>query len=116
MKTVKMIDLLNTISSGENIPREIKFYNNIYFFDSLEKAYVCKDEELSEKWKLDRCLNDEVEIIEDKKKIERIDFDLSIDEEWLECEDRAVRCAVNVCIGKINKIIDKLNCMEDKRI
>ena len=97
---MKVIDLLNKIAKGEEIPNEIK-YNNIDY-------YWCKECKIYERFEDGRKdlyndldnLNDEVEIIEDKK-IEKLSFgDLS---------GTPKRANENDIIGKINEIIEVLN-------
>ena len=72
---IKIIDLLNKIANGEEVPKKIK-YNNI------ELEYDEKDEDYYSyyggglfEYKFGNCknfLNDEAEIIEETKKIEKI--------------------------------------------
>ena len=73
---MKIIDLLNKIANGEEVPKKIKYKNNIlYLEDEAEEYeptfnYYDKDGEhaLFEGW-IGQYLNDEVEIIEEEKKI-----------------------------------------------
>lgn len=71
---IKIIDLLNKIANGEEIPKKIKFNYNIYEYKWSnawqESCYINDDK--YRLWKdvyLDRDLNEEVEIIEEDKKI-----------------------------------------------
>ena len=69
---MKIIDLLNKIANEEELPKKIKFENDIYEYENNECGYVREENGiyymfLNEigNW----FLNDEVEIIEEEKKI-----------------------------------------------
>ena len=72
MKTIKVIDLLNKIANGEEVPKKIKYENRILYLDDEGNEYeptfnyYDKDGEnaLFEGW-IGQYLNDEVEIIEE---------------------------------------------------
>ena len=85
---MKVIDVLNRIANGEEIPEKIKYELKINTY--LHCHYVPE------------CLNDEVEIIEEDKKIEKFEFGEIEDREHYEIK------------RKINEIIDKLNEMENE--
>jgi hypothetical protein len=79
---MKIIELLNKIANGEEVPKKIKYKNNIlYYDDDYTKEYPPTfnyyDEEgnngLIEGW-LCQYINDEVEIIEEDKKDEEIEL------------------------------------------
>lgn len=74
---MKVIDLINKIANGKELPKKFKFKNNHHTFE-LIKYQVCgvdvmnyKDEEddylIGSEYELLLILNDELEIIEDKK-------------------------------------------------
>lgn len=75
---MKVIDLLNKIANGEDVPKKIKitviedritrYYN--FFYDESDQEY--KDDELfpiGARLILNRVLNNKVEILEEEKKI-----------------------------------------------
>ena len=75
---MKVIDLLNKIANGEDVPKKIKitviddritrYYN--FFYDKSDQEY--KDDELfpiGARLILNRILNNKVEILEEEKKI-----------------------------------------------
>ena len=75
---IKIIDLLNKIANNEEVPKKINFRGNIYEWEdgwylTKEKNYkVClggKKEDLNI---LITAFNDDVEILEEPKKIEKI--------------------------------------------
>ena len=74
---MKVIDLLNKIANGEEVPFEIKLFGVTFYFNNEKKCYFSKYDKcnildmhshcLRNKGKL--LLNEEVEIIEEEKKI-----------------------------------------------
>lgn len=76
MNKIKVIDLLNMISKGEEVPKKIRFENYFYIWRNVEKNYYCKQinhslESIIGDY-LFNNLNLELEIIEEDKKIEKI--------------------------------------------
>jgi len=71
MKKVKIIDLLNSIATKENIPQLIK-YNNYYWI--FQNGYYFRDNNnsLFDSYGIAFILNDEVEIVEILDIIEEI--------------------------------------------
>ncbi len=106
---MKVIDLLNKIANGEELPKVIKYENRIlYLEDEADEYpptfnYYDKDgnNALFEGW-IGQYLNDEVEIIEENKEIEKI---TNI--------GRFTRNQKKLA-HKINELIDKVNEL-DKR-
>ena len=74
MNKIKVIDLLNMISKGEEVPKKIKYEKDTYIhIDNY--CYYCEDTNLilSDRIFAEYSkLNDEVEILEETKKIEKI--------------------------------------------
>ena len=113
---MKIIDLLNKIAKGEEVPEKIKYNkkiytrfrntggNTLYYYQVYgEFDFLLQNIELVSE------LNDEVEIIEEEKEIEKLsfcDFAITINENASN-NDR-------ILMDKINEIIDKLNDMRDK--
>ncbi len=110
MKKIKVIDLLNKIANGEEVPNKIKCSIYEYEFNQLTKQYtrwsygICHI--LGEDLVLDNMLHYEVEIIEDTpkedKKIESIDY--------LDFSNLTKENKVWDLFNKVNEIIDKVNC------
>lgn len=74
-KTIKVIDLLNKIANGEEVPIKIKVDKKIYIYDKLEYFYKMRDTgddllQLCTVYSSDIFMNMEVEIIEDKQEID----------------------------------------------
>jgi hypothetical protein len=81
MKTIKVIDLLNKIANKEDLPKKVKFHNEIFVAsDEYYGEHINQEEDsdgsqrrLFEGWVLGKILNDLVEIIEEDKEIEPLD-------------------------------------------
>lgn len=129
---IKVIDLLVKIANGEEIPKRIKYENNIYIhIDNYcyycdETNLILSDNIFAEYSKL----NDYVEIIEEPKKIEKLDVALLGQcDNWLRCPTNKVTkqdVELNPYIidnirentlyfqRKINELIDKINNLKEK--
>lgn len=111
---MKVIDLLNKIANGEELPKTIyykggfwhleqefsnrlPYYENEYNMDNLLSG--------EEKDYFSQSLNDEVEIIEEKKIPEKI-------------EEREIEITMSIgeqiCANKINEIINCLDYLKSK--
>ena len=74
---MKVIDLLNKIANGEEVPKKIKYENDIYILTD-NYCYYCDETNLilSDRLYAEQSrLNDEVEILEEEKKITPTDFE-----------------------------------------
>ena len=77
---MKIIDLLNKIANGEEVPKKIKFMGNEFIWRQDLARYVlvgCEDgiiagHTLTDMRNIFACLHDKVEIIEEKKIPEKI--------------------------------------------
>lgn len=68
---MKIIDLFNKIANGEEVPKEIKCDNLIYWYDETDDNEIARYRDIHGEWLFADCyLNDEIEIIEEDKKIE----------------------------------------------
>ena len=103
---MKIIDLLNKIANGEEVPKEIKYNDYIYIAKgNAIESFVdyCSEED---EWCFNHYvryenLNDEVEIIEEKKIPEKLDLgNATVNEQQIEF--------------KINEIIDYFKSKGDK--
>ena len=96
---MKVIDLLNKIANGEEVPKKIKYEGDTYILCD-NYCYFCEETNLilSDNLYAEHSkLNEEVEIIEENKGIEKLEFlDNSTDNE-------------DILRMKINEIIDFLN-------
>ena len=70
---MKVIDLLNKIANGEEVPKKIKFEDYIYEYNIKEEDYYNEKycDGILDSIALFSQLNDEIEILEEEKKIPR---------------------------------------------
>ena len=113
MNKIKIIDLLNMISKGEEVPKKIRF-NNIEWNKVYGEKNVCYINEYDSDFflyffrkNLDFTLNDEVEIIEKNKKIEKLDTSKYF-YVGPYTENQPKRYDIDV-FNKINEIINYIN-------
>jgi hypothetical protein len=116
---MKVIDLLNKIANGEEVPEKIKYLGIEFSFQHNCIEYIndygtCLIRNISSK-----SLNDKVEVIEDTpkedKKIEKIKDYIIFKTMGLDCEYHERKEPKNYSleekeiVDKINEIIDKIN-------
>ena len=70
---MKVIDILNRIANKEEVPKEIRYNNIDYFWCNQCKIYERLEDDSKDLYNDLDNLNDEVEIIEEDKKIEKIE-------------------------------------------
>lgn len=103
---MKIIDLLNKIAHGEEVPEVIKWegIKLIYYVNS--KCYW--DDEGNDLFSLIQGidLNNEIEVIEEPKQIEKIKDEVDI------FEDSYYDTALLKLAGKIDELIDHINKLE----
>lgn len=118
---MKVIDLLNKIANGEEVPKKIKYKNKIYEWKEYdvcygkimtkkgwvkELGYVAKENETY--FYLKHCyqdLNDEIEIIEEDKKIKKLKH----------AKEDDILVNGKSLLDKIDEIIDEVNKLKDDR-
>lgn len=105
---MKVIDLLNKIANGEIEANTELFY---------KKEKYRHIDNLFENYYVEEVLNDEVEIIEEDKKIEKLEIvHNGSANAYALLNEYGTKCALTkhskVMCDKINEIIDKLNEME----
>ena len=98
MKTIKIIDLLNKIANGEEIPKKIKYNGLEYKLDKEQEDYMLVYAGLLDDINTFSQLNDEVEIIEEDNKIEKLEI-ISSDSGTM----------YEFIANKINEIIEVIN-------
>ncbi len=115
---MKIIDLLNKIANGEEAPQKIKVGNKIYNYETFNigkgNNYFTAEWEEVKGYRInydgtyyyleirDYNLNDEVEIIKEDNKIEKLN----------EINDFYTTEGRHRILNTINEIIDKINEME----
>lgn len=90
-KTIKIIDLLIKLAKGEELPEKIKYKNEIWKYYKNFTNYIRpgKPNTLFTMYYIHKILNDEVEIIEKEKEIEKT-FDIELlgqCDNWLQKRD-----------------------------
>ena len=117
---MKIIDLLNRIAKGEEVPKKIKINNIVYeyrgYMYCTEKAnYQDIEDYLFGKWNFN-ILNDEVEIIEEVEDKEYEDIEeLNLDTDELlkkvviTAQDYVIEDKINALIRNQKKILERLD-------
>lgn len=126
-KTMTIIELLNKIANGEEVPEKIKYDTKEMLYDHNKQDYLGYYSNNNGEWLFqylfDRCkntehfINDFVEIIEDNDKLEKI--------KWNEKESRAgiLRTDQEIEVlakrtetlkKKIAELVDHINKIEEK--
>ena len=103
---IKVIDLLNAIVEGKELPEKFMYKGHLYYRQKTKGiCYRCDElNEIFEECLVLEDLNDTVEIIEEPKKIEKIDFGtLNTQKE----KNRAMEDAINKLIDEINNLKEK---------
>ena len=108
---MKVIDLLNKIANGEDVPEYINYTHRVFGKDTM---FVCKENIIN---KLDIGaieLNDEVEIIEEDKKIEKLKIEQDTpNSNFYIRNENGTKCGLTkhskIIADKINEMIDYIN-------
>ena len=105
---IKVIDMLVKMGKDKNYKPTFKYKDTIYQYDFKTKYYMPSFMGL---YKIYMILNDEVEIIEEQKKIEKIDEILMIDDLIPPYGENEYKAWKNIIIqqNKINELIDEIN-------
>ena len=129
---IKIIDLLNKIANNEEVPEKIKYDGIALIYDVEIQDYWCYYDKYLFEYKFAECndfLNDYVEIIEEPKKLEKLDVALLGQcDNWLRCPTNKVTkqdVELNPYIidnirentlyfqRKINELIDEINNLKE---
>ena len=120
---MKIVDLIIKIANKEEVPYKIKYNGNIYEFSEETQNYL-RPVNLGLKFLINediiRLLNDEVEIIEEDKEIEKIEIvnNGNMNAYAIYSAD-GTKCALTkhskVMCDKINELIDKVNSLKNKQ-
>lgn len=114
---IKMIDLLVKIANNEEVPKKIKYKENVYYLGkNMVDLHTYQTEGSNTTRKLSLIidneylnLNDEVEIIEEPKKIEYEQI------EELTCNEYDFETkTINSLIKNQRKLIDEINNLKEK--
>ena len=113
---MKVIDLLNKIANGKEVPKYITYVNRLN--DEFETMMICKENII---YKLDNDiieLNSVVEVIEEEKKIpEKIECYHQYDEFVVKdkfYQDQKGSLVDEIIIDKLNEVLDYLKSKGDE--
>lgn len=119
---IKIIDLLVKIANNEEVPKKIKYRDKIWKYTSTVKGRGYQYYSiLYGEWKtlqnqvyLEECLNDEVEIIEETKKIKKI---ARCDDVKMTHYGELYKPTENqeILRIKVNELIDEINNLKEKK-
>ena len=116
---MRIIDLLNKIAKGEEVPKKIKYNEDIYIHVD-NYCYFCEETNkiLSQNIYAEFSrLNDEVEIIEEEKDIKEIEVengDIVDYDETGKHYIRTNRKDRNIYINKINELVREVRKLKNK--
>jgi len=118
---MKIIDLLNKIANGEEVPKKIMFLGNTYRYDEINETYrnIIGNTNIGEMHNLEFYLNEEVEIIEENNKIERITNATVYDVPRLSNRELSGIALTNkedirIIKSKLSELIDRINEMNNE--
>lgn len=123
---MRIIDLYNMVANGEQ-PNKFKYKDRWFAYSVDDKEFRALKQEiyngdypeyvyLSELIDLSN-LNDEIEVIEEPKKIEKISSEVIENSIWKKTDDNLYNLRLYIdkrLTYKVNEIIDYINSKEDK--
>lgn len=112
---MKIIDLLNKIANGEEVPKKIKYDNQVFEYRKDMLDYYCYDYDLN-LMGYQKVLNDEIEILEEEKKIpEKLDIrqEKNIKNNWkwkVYGKEHSYNISIpqKIIADKLNEVLDYL--------
>lgn len=124
---MKIIDLLVKISQGERMPKKVKYEGYVWEYDKVAKDYYRNDideeyiylfQDLFKK-ETGFFINNEVEIIEENKKIEKIKILIDdINTEYV-ANDKGEKLSYSksdlMFADRINELIDEVNKLKGEK-
>ena len=114
-KTIKIIDLLNKIANGEDVPKKIKFRDDIYEFDIVVKHYNGVNSQEPLLWQYNGLiLTNIAEIIEEEPEIDIQSYkELLLDQlrekEHTNADIYMLGVQINALIKAVKKLDNKIN-------
>lgn len=108
---IKVIDMLVKMGKDKNYKPTFKYKDTIYQYDFKTKYYTPSFMGL---YKIYMILNDEVKIIEEQKKIEKIKQlnNVANCKELIELEDKQ-QINNHILKNKINELVDEINNLKE---
>ena len=126
LDNMKVIDLLNKIANGEEPPKKIKYQDEEYILNKIclednktHIDYYLKGRELllfEDIINIVLTLNEEVEIIEEDKKIEKAEYQTSQIPPWFRNEEliKVINNNFELQTKAIRLLIDEINKLKEK--
>lgn len=125
MKTIKIIELFNKIANDEEVPKKIKYKNMVYIYSEYNNQYYLEKNTgltSSLRYILDNFskLNEEVEIIEEEKKLPEKWNDLSFTTmikkgDSIDNDINRLKGYIKIIMRTQNEIIDYLESKEEEK-
>ena len=115
----KVIDLLNAIAEGKELPEKFMYKGHLYYREKTKGiCYRCDElNEIFEECLVLEDLNDTVEIIKEPKKIKKIEiYEDGEGHYFLNKQDRKVyvNCdEIDFMVDKFNELIDEINKLKE---
>lgn len=113
---MKIIDLLNKIANGEEVPNIIKCRSKIWEYEEASDDYKSGNlylfENLFDYGKTSDFINDYIEIFEEPKKIEKIPLPSFDEFQMMSVEERYVITAKEYDL--LDELIDEINNLKEK--
>lgn len=105
-KTIKVIDLLNKIANGEEVPKKIRYKDKIFIYANGTKKYYNENIDLFLEFYSGELLNDEVEVIEEQQ-----DIDIqSIDKLRIEIDNNGIASKIiNQLVQAVKQLDSEIN-------
>ena len=117
---MKIIDLLNKMANGEEVPKRIRVDNIIYIYENLEHFYYTDDEAREDllvrgkDWSTFDFLNWNVELIEDET-IDNIEDLLEIKEYEVDKTDVVInRNKINQLVQALKQLNKEIKSIKEK--
>ncbi len=115
---ITIYELLGLVKEGK-APKEIRYNDTIYEYSEVDGFYYYNGLSLYRDFATNgNCLNNEVEIVEEPKKIEKIeiyedeDGHYFLNNRWRKIYIRFAE--IDFMIGKFNELIDEINNLKEK--
>ena len=111
---IKVIDLLNIITEGKELPKKFMYKGHLYYKQETKGiCYRCDElNEIFEECLVLEDLNDTIEIIEEPKKIKKIEKPTK--DEYLYSNGKELYENDMKVYDKINELIDEINNLKEK--
>lgn len=110
---ITMYELLGQVKDGK-APKKIRYDDTIYEYSEVDDFYYCNGFSLYIDFAAHgNCLNNEVEIIEEPKKIEKIPLPSFDEFKRMSAEERYVITAKEYDL--LDELIDEINILKGKK-